>query len=65
MVSYLRSAVIGLLALAALLISAPAGHGAHTSPTVIATVPVGQNPTGVGVNPITDHIYVANVVDAR
>ena len=30
-------------------------------PTVVATVPVGTNPYGVGVNPTTNRIYVANL----
>lgn len=32
----------------------------HISPTVVATIPVGTNPTGVGVNPSTDRVYVSN-----
>src|SRR5512143_3743552 len=29
-------------------------------PTVVATITVGSGPTGVGVNPTTNRIYVAN-----
>jgi len=28
---------------------------------VVATVPVGDGPIGVGVNPITGHVYVSNL----
>ncbi len=43
------------------MVSVPRGHGAHISPTVIATVPVGTWPWGVGVNPATDRVYVTNI----
>ena len=39
---YLRYALLGLLAMAALLVSVPQGLGAHINPTVVATVPVGN-----------------------
>ena len=39
---------------------APAAQGAHITPTVGATVPVGTTPFGVGVNAATDRVYVAN-----
>ncbi len=55
---HLRFLLLGLLALAALLVGVPAGHGAHISPTVVATIAVGNSPHGVGVNPSTDRIYV-------
>jgi YVTN family beta-propeller protein len=31
--------------------------------TVIATIPVGTNPNGVGTNPLTNRIYVTNQDD--
>ena len=34
-----------------------------TTNTVIATIPVGSSPVGVGVNPATNRIYVANFAD--
>jgi YVTN family beta-propeller protein len=43
-----------------LLLSGPGALGAHVSPTVIATVPVGVYPGDVGVNAATDRVYVAN-----
>ena len=59
--SYLRPAIIAVLGLAALvLLGVPQSHGAHISPTVIATVLVGDEATGIGVNPTTDRVYVAN-----
>jgi len=36
---------------------------AAAQPTVIATIPVGQNPTGVAVDTSTNRIYVANSTD--
>ena len=48
--------VLGLLVLMMLL----PGRDVHAQATVIATVPVGTGPVGVGVNPITNRIYVAN-----
>ncbi len=56
---YLRLVLLALVALA-LLLGVPRSHGAHISPTVIATVLVGDEATGVGVNPTTDRVYVAN-----
>ena len=53
------AALVAVL-LALLLVFAAQGQAAHTSPTVIATVPVGTAPGGVGVNPTTDRVYVAN-----
>jgi YVTN family beta-propeller protein len=44
---------------AALLLSGPAPE-LYAEPQVIATIPVGHHPLGVGVNPITNRIYVAN-----
>ena len=38
-------------------------HAAHLSPIVIATIPVGDSPHGVGVNPWTDRIYVGSHLD--
>ncbi|MBI1918641.1 MAG: hypothetical protein HYS12_28440, partial [Planctomycetes bacterium] len=34
--------------------------GSPTEDSVLATIPVGTTPLGVAVNPVTDHIYVAN-----
>ncbi len=48
-----------LVALAVLLSSA----GTIMAANVVATVPVGSNPGGVGVNPTTNKIYVANTSD--
>jgi YVTN family beta-propeller protein len=36
------------------------GRQAQASPVLIATIPVGTGPAGVGVNPTTNMIYVAN-----
>src|SRR3972149_2195194 len=47
-----------------LVTSVSPGRGAHTTPAVIATVPVGFSPEGVGVNPTTDRVYVSNVLSA-
>lgn len=59
---YLRWLLPGLLALAVLAVSdAPTAHGAPTDPTVIATIPVGDTPAGIGVNPSTNRVYVTNV----
>ena len=60
---HLRYALLGLVALAALLVSVPGANSAHISPAVFVTVPVGLFPGGVGVNPTADRIYVANIVD--
>jgi len=46
----------------AVLPSVPRGQAAHISPTVVATIGVGSSPVGVGVNPNTNRIYVANQV---
>ena len=37
---------------------------AQTGPSVITTIPVGNSPTGVGVNQLTNRIYVANNGDS-
>ena len=60
--NYLRLAILTLLALAAL-VPATLSQGAHTNPAIIATIPVGDVPIAVGVNPTTDRVYTANVVD--
>ncbi len=49
-----------LVGLTVLLLGVPRGQGAHMSPTVVAIVTVGPAPVGVGVNPSTDRVYVAN-----
>ena len=55
--------VLTLTVLGTLLVGVPQSHGAHVSPTVVATVSVGDVPEGVGVNPTTDRVYVANKFD--
>jgi YVTN family beta-propeller protein len=46
----------------ALLLSAPFTYGADIyHHTVIATIPVGNTPVGVGINPKTNLIYVSNL----
>ena len=60
--------VAGVLGLVLTLALAPWGGALALGQTVVATVPVGSSPFGVGVNPATNRIYVANsatVLDAN
>ena len=47
----------------ALLLSVPFTYGADIKHIVIATIPVGDLPQRLGVNPNTNRIYVANLGD--
>jgi YVTN family beta-propeller protein len=52
--------VAGVLGLVLTLALAPWGGALALGQTVVATVPVGSSPFGVGVNPTTNRIYVSN-----
>jgi YVTN family beta-propeller protein len=52
-------AVLGLLAWAGAVVAAP---GAAAAPVVTATIPVGQFPGGVAVNPVTGTVYATGNV---
>ena len=52
--------VAGVLGLVLTLALAPWGGALALGQTVVATVPVGSSPFGVGVNPATNRIYISN-----
>ena len=54
--------IVALLAPVGLVLSVAQSYAADISPAIIATVPVGNTPDGVAVNPTTNRIYVANAV---
>ena len=55
----LTFATLAALLAAAALVEAPPARAAHIDPTVVATVPVGDSPVPIGVNPSTNRVYVA------
>jgi YVTN family beta-propeller protein len=50
----------GVLAITVVLVVGVSLSPAISADTVIATVPVGDSPVAVGVNPVSHHVYVAN-----
>src|SRR5207237_5845434 len=55
-----RLGAVALLLAALVVAAAPAQAAQATRPHVIATVPVGDGPSGIGVNPRTNRAYVAD-----